>query len=122
MQIQKADIENMEMRLIEGIKTSDIAFLDRVIHDDLLCLGPDGSTITKQMDLAAHKAGGMVVDELIPTIEAINIIGDTAVSTIIYDTKGKMLGNPIEGRFKYIRVWKMFEDGLKVIGAGCMRV
>ncbi|WP_242927581.1 nuclear transport factor 2 family protein [Pontibacter vulgaris] len=122
MDIQRSEIEKMEMLLIEGIKKSDINFLDKTIHDDLLCMGPDGRTITKAMDLASHKAGEMIVEELTPTIEDIRIIGDTAVSTIVYDTKGSMLGNPIEGKFKYIRVWKMFDDGLKVIAASCFKL
>ncbi len=122
MDIQRSDIEKMEMLLIEGIKKSDISFLDKTIHEDLLCIGPDGRTITKEMDLTSHKAGEMVVEELTPTIEDIHIIGDTAVSTIVYDTKGRMLGNPIEGKFKYIRVWKMFVDGLKVIAASCFKL
>lgn len=59
----------------------------------------------------ADKAGEMVVDQLIATMEDIRIDGDTAVATIFYDTKGRMLGNPIEGRFKYIRVWKSSMKG-----------
>ncbi len=122
MTLQKTDIEQMEMLLIDGIRSSNIPFLDATIHDDLLCLAPDGKTITKAMDLASHKAGEMVVDQLTATMEDIRIIGDTAVATIYYDTKGKMLGHPIEGRFKYIRVWKKFDDGLKVIAASCMKI
>ncbi len=122
MEIKKSDIEEMEFRLIEGIKKSDIVFLDKTIHDDLLCMIPNGQIITKEMDLNSHKAGEMVVDTLGLTIEDIRIIGDTAVSVVIYDTKGKMLGNPIEGKFKYIRVWKRFDEDLKVIAASCFQV
>ncbi len=122
MEITKSEIQAMELRLIEGIKKSDIAFLDRTIHDDLLCMSPNGQTITKEMDLNSHKAGDMVVDELHMTVEDIRIIGDTAVSVVVYDTKGKMLGNPIEGKFKYIRVWKRFDEQLKVIAASCFQI
>ena len=34
MEITKADIEKMEFLLVEGIKSSDIDFLDKTIHDD----------------------------------------------------------------------------------------
>jgi hypothetical protein len=30
-----------------------------------------------------------------------------------------MRGHPIEGRFRYIRIWKQFEDGWKVLGGAC---
>jgi hypothetical protein len=120
--ISKEDVEKMELLLIDGIKRNDIGFLEKVMHDSLLGIVPNGETITKEMDLASHRGGEMVVHELVPTIEKINIIGDSAVSIVVYDARGLMLGNPIEGRFRYIRVWKEFSDGLKVISAGCFQV
>jgi hypothetical protein len=120
--ISKEDIEKMELLLADGIKRNDIVFLEKVMHDNLLGIAPNGETITKEMDLASHRAGEMVVHELDATIEEIKIIGDSAVSIVTYDTSGLILGNPVEGRFKYVRVWKEFADGLKVISAGCFQI
>lgn len=120
--IQKHEIEKMELLLIEAIKSSNVPFLMQVIHDDLLCIAPDGQTVTKEMDMSAHRSGAMQVDLLIPTQEDISIIGDTATSIILYETKGRMLGNPIAGTFKYLRVWKKFDTSLKVIAATCTKV
>lgn len=122
MVIQKHEIIELEQKLIEGIKTSDIIFLDKILHDDLLFLAPNGQLITKAIDLASHKAGQMIVDEITSIIEEIKIIDNTAVAVVVYDTKGKMLGNPIEGQFRYIRVWKRFDDGFKVIGGSCSKL
>lgn len=122
MALKISDIEQMEMLLIEGIRKSDLEFLNKTIHDDLLCLAPDGQTITKAMDMAAHRAGHMVVEQLTANIEDVRIIEDTALSMVVYETKGKMMGNPIEGKFKYLRVWKQFDDGLKVIAASCFKL
>ncbi len=120
--ISKTTIIEMEEQLMVAIKTSDLSFLDKVLHHHLLFLAPNGQLITKAMDLASHRAGEMVVDQLVSTIEAINIIDDTAVVVIVYDTKGSMLGQPIEGQFRYIRIWKQFNDGLKVIGGSCFKL
>lgn len=120
--ITETEIINLENELVEGIKKSDITFLDKILHNDLLFLAPDGQVITKAIDLASHQAGEMVIEQLIPTIEKINIIDDTAVVVVVYDTKGAMLGNPIQGRFRYIRIWKQFSDGLKVIGGSCFQI
>ena len=122
MNITKTVIAELENKLVEGIKKSDIVFLDKVLHDDLLFLAPNGQLITKAIDLASHKAGEMTVEQLIPTIEEINIIGDTAVVVVVYDTKGTMLGTPIQGQFRYIRIWKQFPGGLKVIGGSCFKL
>ncbi|WP_343632762.1 nuclear transport factor 2 family protein [Fluviicola sp.] len=121
-QITKTDIQELEQLLLEAIKKSDTVFLDKVLHDDLLFIVPGGNVITKEMDLASHRAGEMVVEEIIPEIEQVTIIGDTGVVTIVYDSKGSMLGNPIRGKFRYIRFWKQFPDGLKVIGGSCTQL
>lgn len=122
MTIQKNEIIELEKKLIEAIKTSDIQFLDKILHDDLLFIIPNGQVITKAMDLASHKAKEMIVDELVPEMEELNIVDDTAIVVMIYDTKGKMLGNPIEGKFRYIRFWKHFPEGFKVIGGSCFQL
>ena len=120
--MNKEIITDLELQLIEAIKTSNVEFLEKVLHDDLLFLAPDGSIVTKESDLNSHRAGEMVVEKLIPAFEEIKIIDDTAISVMTYDTKGAMLGNPIEGKFRYIRVWKEFDDGIKVIAGSCFKI
>lgn len=122
MEIRRSDIEEMESRLIDGIINNDLDFLDKVLHDDLLSMAPNGQIITKEMDMNSHRQGTMVVDELIPEIEQIQIIGDVAIVIITYLTKGKMFGTPIEGKFKYNRIWKRCGNELKVISVSCMQV
>ncbi len=122
MQITKAEIITLEDQLLEAIRKSDSSFLEGILHNDLLFIVPNGSVITKEMDLASHRSGEMVVEEISSTIEQINIIDDVVVVTVVYDTKGSMLGNPIQGTFRYIRFWKQFTDGMKVIGGSCVQL
>ena len=122
MKIDKKDIEAMDFRLIDGIKNSDLDFLEKGMHNVLLGIAPNGEIINKEMDLASHRAGSMVVEELTLEINDIQIIDDAAVVIVTYDTKGTMLGNPIEGRFKYNRVWKTINNELKIISDSCMQV
>jgi ketosteroid isomerase-like protein len=122
MEISKEYIIEVEQKLIKAIASSDISSLDKALHDDLLFIAPNGQVITKQMDIASHKAGAMVVEKIVPTIEAINILDDCAIVVIVYDTKGKMLGTPIEGKFRYIRIWKLIDGTLKVIGGSCLQI
>lgn len=120
--ITAAQVEQMELSLVEAIKRSDVNSLDQILHNELRAMGPDGRIITKDMDLGAHRSGGMVVHELEASIEEINIIGDSAISVVVYDTKGEILGQPLAGQLKYLRVWKKFDDELKVIAASCFKL
>src|SRR4051812_4616804 len=115
--LQKTDIEKAERLLSTAITTGDVNYLEETIDDNLLCLVPSGKIITKAMDLSSHKSGEMSVDKLQLKIEDIRIIGDNAISIVLYETKGKLLGESIEGSFRYIRTWKLMNGKLKVIAA-----
>lgn len=120
--MQVEEIITLENQLIEAIKTSDVNSLDRMLHGDLLFIAPNGQTVTKEMDLASHRSGQMEVELLIASYENVKVLGDNAVVVVVYKTKGKMLGTPIEGQFRYIRFWKMFPDGLKVVAGSCFKI
>ncbi len=55
--MKKEEIIEIENKLIQAIKTSDIKLLDQTLHDELLFIAPNGQAVTKEMDLASHKVG-----------------------------------------------------------------
>lgn len=118
----KDEIIQVESQLIEGIKTSDTDLLDRLLHDELLFIAPNGETVTKEADLASHRKGEMEVEHLEARFEDVRIVDDNAIVVVVYDTRGRMLGKAIQGKFRYIRVWKKFNAGWKVIGGSCFAI
>lgn len=122
MKFTEEEIIKLEYKLIEAIKTSDIGFLENVLHDDLLFLAPNGQVVSKEMDLTSHKSKQMTVEKLIPKFENVVIIDDTATSVVVYDTQGVMLGQAISGQFRYIRNWKVFNDGIKIVSGACLQI
>lgn len=115
--IQREDVVNAENKLFSAQLISNVEILDQLLHDDLIAVTPIGQVVTKEMDLNSHKAKTMIIEDASTEIDDIKIIGDTAVSTITMKAKGKMLGTPVEGTFRYLRVWKRFDNVLKVIAA-----
>ncbi|ACU02424.1 MULTISPECIES: nuclear transport factor 2 family protein [Pedobacter] len=109
-------ILEQENKLHSAIKNGNITALDQLLHDDLLFILPSGETITKEMDLNTYRNGALKVDELLPDIEKLNIIDDMAVITLSIKLSGKFNDVPFEASYRYIRVWKKFGDGIKVIG------
>lgn len=117
--INEQKILEVEKQLLEAMKTSDIKTLEQLLHDDLLFVLPSGEVITKEMDLEIHKSGNLVFEEITSSIDSIKQIGENAVVTLSLKIAGKMLEQHFEGNFRYLRVWKMFENQLKVIaGSG----
>ncbi|REH00062.1 nuclear transport factor 2 family protein [Flavobacterium aquicola] len=118
--MEKSEIVNAENELLSAIKNIDISVLERVLHDNLLFNLPNGQTITKDADLAGYRAGKMKIDFLEASNQVINIIGDSAVVCVSILLKGTYDNSPLDGNYRYIRVWKQFDDGLKVIAGSCV--
>jgi hypothetical protein len=113
-------VVNAEIELLRAIKNTDVPVLEKMLHDDLLFNLPDGNTITKEFDLNSYRSGKMKVDSLEASDQLINIIADTAVVAVTISLKGAFDNNPINGAFRYIRVWKQFDENLKVIAGSCV--
>ena len=111
-----------ENKLFSAQRVSDVDVLDQLLYDDLVALAPTGQILTKQMDLDSHRAKTMIIEDASTEIDSIQIIDDTAVTVVTMTAKGKMMGTPLEGTFRYIRTWKQFDGTLKVIGAGILQL
>ena len=120
--ISREDVVEAENRLFSAQLVSDVDMLDQLLHDDLIAVAPTGQVVSKEMDLNSHKAKTMLIEDASTEIDDIKITGDTALSIVTMTAKGKMMGTPLEGKFRYFRVWQRFDDTLKVIGASFMQL
>lgn len=116
------EIAEVENQLFLAQLASNVDGLDLLLYDDLVAVAPDGKMLTKEMDLNAHRSKAMVIENASTEINEIRIIGDTALSVTTMTAKGKVMGTPLEGKFRYFRVWKRIDNTLKVIGASFMQL
>lgn len=112
----KHEIDQCEEKLLQAFRTSDIKALDELIHDNLIFNGPTGEIIDKEMDLDAYRSGHALVDTLDCIDRKTEIFDDTAVvSTVIY-LKGSFMEHKIDGKARFLRIWKKSNGRWKVIG------
>lgn len=104
-----------EKKLLEAMKTSNVELLDELLYEYLLFNGPTGETATKAMDLSNYEAGNVHLHTLEPSDMKLSIINDTVVVAVTIWMVGNYTGHEINGQFRYLRVWKQFEDSWKVI-------
>lgn len=114
--IKKNEIIEQENKLYKAIKECNINTLEELLHNDLLFIIPSGGVITKEIDLRTYQDGKLKIDEINPQIEELNIIEDVAVIIVSMELKGSYNSEPFEAKYRYIRFWKKFKDGIKVIG------
>ncbi|WP_293788643.1 nuclear transport factor 2 family protein [uncultured Pedobacter sp.] len=109
-----------EDSLLKAIKHGDVENLDRLLHEDLLFTLPNGVTITKAMDMENYTSGNMVVNTIMPSEQLINLIGDTAVVSVKIELNAVYHSQAVEGTFRYLRIWKLFDREWKVIAGSCV--
>ncbi len=110
-----AQVIASERSLLEAMKTSDAERLDALLHDDLLFNGPDGTTSTKAIDLTNYRSGNIHLHTVASSDQTVRMIGDTAVVAVTVELQGNYLGQALDGKFRYIRVWKCTASSWKVI-------
>lgn len=111
----EAEIVACERRLYQAMRTSDVALLDALLHDDLLFNGPSGETARKAQDLANYASGGIQLHTVEPSDLELSVVGGDAVVAVTVLLRGSYLGQALDGKVRYLRVWKRFGDGWKVI-------
>lgn len=117
--INEQKVLAVEEQLRQAMKSSDVAMLDQLLHEDLLFVLPSGQVVTKQMDLETHQSGNLILQEITSSIDSIKHIEENVIVTLTSNLKGKMLEQSFEANFRYLRVWKMFNGQFKVIaGSG----
>lgn len=111
-----------EKRLLEALRNRDLEILDELLHDNLLFIIPNGQIITKPMDMEAYRSGNMNINAISSGEQVINLIDDTAVASAVIEIKGKYLDQLIDGKFRYMRVWKLFSGKWKVVAGSSIQL
>jgi ketosteroid isomerase-like protein len=106
-----------ERELQAAMRASDVAALDRLLHPDLLAVGPDGSLVAKAADLDAHRTGVFTIDALDEEELHLRVAGDTAVTFVVLRVRGAIAGEDVSGRMRYTRTWTRDGGAWRVIAA-----
>ena len=96
---------------------SDVEELDRLLHPELLAVGPDGTMIDKAGDLAAHRAGIFQISELDEEDVQVRVLGDLAMTFVVLKIRGAMEDREVSGRLRYTRTWTRDGGVWRVVAA-----
>lgn len=108
-------IQALEARLIEAMKTGDIAALDRLLSDDLIFTNHTGQFITKETDLAGYRDGDIDIYEITIGEQYMKQFDDVVVVSVRKEISGSFYGSIEVGIFRFTRVWKQQQGYWKVI-------
>lgn len=111
----ETDVVVREDALLRAMTSNDVALLDDLLHDDLLFNGPDGQTGTKALDLANYRSGNIHLTRAEASDRLVRRIGDDVLVAVTVTLEGTYLGVVVDGRYRYLRVWKRTGDAWRVI-------
>ena len=113
----RAQVLHEERALQAAQLASDVDELDRLLHPDLLAVGPDGGLVDKAADLEAHRSGVFKIHELSEEELEVRVDGDTAVTFVVLHLRGEIAGDEVSGRMRYTRTWSRDGGAWRVIAA-----
>ena len=106
-----------ERELQAAMLASDVPELERLLHPELLAVGPDGQLVDRAADLAAHRSGVFEIAALEEEEVHVRLVGDTAVTFVILRIVGTIDGSDASGRLRYTRTWARDSGAWRVIAA-----
>ena len=96
---------------------SDVVALERLLHPELLAVGPDGQLADRAMDLDAHRTGVYEIARLSEQDVQVRVVGETALTFVVLELECKINGVDASGRYRYTRTWTRAGGEWQVIGA-----
>ena len=112
-----AGLELAETKLQDAVRTRDLEALDDLLHEEVRFMGPDGSVIGKEEDLASHRSGALAISSLEEVSREVRRFGDTGITLVVLDIEGTSQEQPIEARLAYTRAWISDGASWQVIAA-----
>jgi ketosteroid isomerase-like protein len=106
-----------ERALQAAMLAGDVDELDRLLHPELLAVGPDGQLIDKAGDLASHRSGVFEITELHEEEVRVKVLGDTAVTFVVLHIRGAIDEAEVSGRMRYTRTWTRDGGAWRVVAA-----
>ncbi|MEU6848485.1 nuclear transport factor 2 family protein [Actinacidiphila alni] len=87
------------------------------MDDRAVYTGPDGSTMTKEEDLAAHRSRTLAVEIFEQQELHVTVVDSTGVTRVLAGLEGTAGGHPFTARLRYTRTWIHADGSWRVLAA-----
>ena len=111
-----------EEMLVSAMIKSDVEVLEELLHNSLLFNIPNGKNITKAIDIENYRSGTLKVSSISNSDRKIHIIENSALVAVTIHLKAIFDTQPIVHKFRYIRVWKLFNNSWKIIAGSGFKI
>ena len=118
----KQEIIECEERFAQAFRALNVEMLSDMIHDKLIYNHASGRVLTKQMDIDDFKSSNPKIEKLECIDREIEVFDDTAIVSTVTYLKGVFGGHSVEGKTRFLRTWKKFDNGWKIVAAASINL
>lgn len=111
-QRRKQQIENLEEQWRAAFLSTNLALMDKLMSEDYVGISMTGEISTKTMQMDRLRASRLVISKLDLSDMKVKLLGRVAIVTSLADVVGTANGQPIEGHFRYTRVYQRLAPGV----------
>lgn len=104
--VERAEISVLEQQWQQAQVSDNIAEMDRLLAEDFLGVTASGQVVTKAQQLNRMRTRRIDLRRIDVVDSKVKISGNVAVVTSLAEIDGMMDGRPLEGSFRYIRVYR----------------
>ncbi len=116
------EIEGLELQWREALVNNNLPVIDRLLADDYLGIGANGTLETKADVLAMHRSGSLKITLMNLSDLKIRVYGDTAVVTSKADLEGTNGDRDISGHYRYTRVYSNRDGQWRIVSFEASRI
>ncbi len=107
----KQQIEQLEDEWRNAQIAGDAATMDKLLSDDYIGISMSGQVNTKAQQLARIRSHALTVSRLDIEDRKIKLLGQVAVVTVRASVQGVSEGTPLNGNFRYTRIYQHLPSG-----------
>ena len=107
----KREVELLEEQWRVAQLTGDVATMDRLLSDDFVGISMTGQVNTKTQQLSRIRNHSFVITRIDLGDMKIKLVGEVAIVTVRAAIEGTSQGVPMNGLFRYTRVYQHLPGG-----------
>jgi ketosteroid isomerase-like protein len=107
----KRQVEALEEEWRQAQLSGDVAAMDKLLSDDYIGISLTGKVVTKMQQLDHMRSHRFVMTKLQLGDLQIKLVGSIAIVTSRADVEGTNEGMPVQGTFRYTRVYQRLPSG-----------
>lgn len=115
-------IADLEEKLLDGFKRTDLNTLDLLFADGMLFHDQYGNVLDKEMDLEAYRSGMIKINKINVSKREIRVFESIVIVSASLFIRGSYSNILLNGKYQWLRVWGKVNEDWKVISASCTSI